>query len=635
MIVATDGKALLTGGRPGMGRLILRVAVRHTAKSLVGSLMLALAGIAMDVQGQTPPLGVRVAPATVVLANQAMRLEVAPVAEEPSPMRLVSANQPAKLSLEEKDGLRSPVSSSSVAYASGDGVPAGSPVLAGEFGGDEPSVAPPKVARTSEDRLVASVSVESERARRLMVPKDGAVTINLKVPVERVELRDSAIADVVQPTPQRIIVAGKAFGSTQLVLYAKNEQSVFNIFVERNLDELNDMIRATAPSSNIQVRSLNGTIVLRGTVPDSATAQSVVELASLAQGGEIRNQLQVAGVQQTLLRVVVAEVNREAIRELGVNWAIGGSDWSRDIFFANNIGQINPTQFTSSGVTNVLNGNHQGGQLTYALSPVGNGPATNVTIGFPRAEYQMFINALRQNNLSRVLAEPNLVAISGQTARFLAGGEVPIPVPQGGSAAGAITIEYHEFGVRLGFTPTVSAGQIIRLHVMTEVSEATPGQQLIGGFPIFTFNTRRVESTVECGNGQTFAIAGLLNDRIRATASKIPGLGDLPVLGTLFSSTEYQKSNTELVVLVTPQLVEPLDPQMVPPVPGQLMRPPSDFELFGLGMLEGQAAAAPETEGVPREHAPVNVRPYEVPSWPSTQTALRGPWGMADGTEAD
>ena len=303
---------------------------------------------------------------------------------------------------------------------------------------------------------------------------------------------------------------------------------------------------------------------------------------------------------------------------MGVNWAIGGSTLSRDFFFANNLNQINPTQFSSSGLSNVLQG-----QQAYSVAPNVNGVNTNVTFGFPRIELQVFVNALRENNLFRVLAEPNLVAISGQTATFLAGGEVPIPVAQGGAVAGAIVIEYKEFGVRLSFTPTVLGGQRIRIHVMTEISDAIPGTQAVGGLPVFTFTTRRVESTVECGNGQTFAIAGLLQQSVQAIVSKIPGLGDLPVLGTLFSSTDYKQSNTELVVLVTPQLIEPLEPHQVAPPPGSLMTHPTDLELFTLQRLEGTPLEKPEYDGVPRDLYPVRTRP-------GSRLQLAGPRGLAE-----
>jgi pilus assembly protein CpaC len=165
---------------------------------------------------------------------------------------------------------------------------------------------------------------------------------------------------------------------------------------------------------------------------------------------------------------------------------------------------------------------------------------------------------------------------------------------------------------------------------MTEVSQAVPGGTIASGLPTYTFTTRRVESTIECGNGQSFAIAGLLDDQVQATASKIPALGDIPVLGALFSSTRYQKSETEMVVLVTPQLVEPLEPHQVGPPPGGLMTDPNDYELFALQQLEGRSLPVPEYEGVPRNKLPVNTRPGEVTNWPTSQLTLRGPWGMAD-----
>ncbi|HWL95247.1 MAG TPA: type II and III secretion system protein family protein, partial [Phycisphaerae bacterium] len=440
-----------------------------------------------------------------------------------------------------------------------------------------------------------------------------------------VQIADPNIADCYLTSPTRVVISGKSYGSTQLLMRFGEEQRAYNIDVEHDLSSLKGFINKISPTAHVEAQSVNGVILLTGTVPDADTAQRIQGMASLVQGGEVRSNLTVAGVQQTMLRVVVAEVNKEASRQLGINWAIGAQDWSRDFFFANNLNNLNPTRFSSSGLPNVLEG-----QQLYSVAPVGNGINTNITFGFPKAEFQVFLNALRENGLARTLAEPNMVAISGQTATFLAGGEVPIPVAQAGAAAGAITVEYREFGVRLGFTPTIQAGQIIRLHVMTEVSEAVPTTSVVGGFPLFTFTTRRVESTIECGNGQTFAIAGLLNDRIRANSAKIPGLGDLPVLGTLFSSTDYERSLTELVVLVTPQLVEPLDPQQVPPAPGSLMTEPSDFELFGLQKLEGEPLCRPDSESVPRKQYPVRTRPGGTDRWPTTQFALRGPWGLAE-----
>lgn len=478
--------------------------------------------------------------------------------------------------------------------------------------------------------IIAGVSILSENAQRITVGRNSSAAIDLKMDCDRAEIADPAIADIFVISPKRVIVSGKAFGTTQMILRVGEQQKVFSISVEHDLRVLANVIRSISPTANVHPQSVNGTIVLTGTVPDSQVGDRIAEMASLFQGGPVRNQLSVAGVQQTLLRVVVAEVNKEAVRQLGFNWAIGGADWTRDFFFANNVGGLNPTVFGSNGSTNI--GGHPTPQITYSVLPNANTAATNLTFGFPRAEFQVFMQALRQNSLARVLAEPNLVAISGQTATFLAGGEVPIPVTQGGAVAGSITIEYKEFGVRLAFTPTVLAGQIVRLHVMSEVSDAIPGDTIAGGLPVFSFTTRRVESTVECGNGQTFAMAGLLNEQVQAVARKLPGLGDVPVLGSLFSSVEYQKNNTELVVLVTPQLVEPLDPQQIPPPPGALMTAPNDYELFGLGQLEGVPNEAPSFDRVPRDQAPVNTPPVSTSASAglTSQYALRGPWGFAD-----
>lgn len=457
-----------------------------------------------------------------------------------------------------------------------------------------------------------------------------SVELDLSGPVDAVNIVDPNIADIIVPTPTRVIVVGKASGTTQLVLTlgqgAAQQHRVVQVYVEPNVLVLTDLIRSLAPRSDVRVASLNGQLVLQGIVSDPITARQIEELARAYQGRDVINHLSVSGTQQTLLRVMVAEINKEALRNLGFNWAIGASDWSRDFFFANNVGSLNPTTFTSSGLANVLNG-----QQLYSVGAVGNGTNTNVTFGFPKAELQIFMNALRTNGLARTLAEPNLVAISGQTATFLAGGEVPIPVAQGGAVAGAITIEYKEFGVRLAFTPTVGADQIIRLHVMTEVSDAVPGSRQIDTIPVFTFRTRRVESTIECPNGKTFAIAGLLNESVNAIASKIPGLGDVPVLGQLFSSVDYQRSNTELVVLVTPHLVEALEPGQVPPAPGQLMQHPDDWELFGLGRLEG--AAPPnrnQSSGADTHSDKASGTVVQNAPQRSMHARLQGNWGIEE-----
>jgi pilus assembly protein CpaC len=455
----------------------------------------------------------------------------------------------------------------------------------------------------------------------LRVTVDTSKTIDLPNPVDAAGITDPDVADLIVVTPTRLLLVGKAAGATQLRLRTGNDVTVHHVHVEPNTQVLQDLILSVSPTADVRVRSVKGQVVLIGRVSDVNDVARIEELATAYQGGPVINHINVAGVQQTLLRVVVAEVNKDASRSLGINWGLGGSDLSRDLFFANNLNQLNPTIYGSNGLNNVLQG-----QLNYSLAPTAIGPQTNFTIGFPKAELQFFLNALRENSLGRTLAEPNLVAVSGQTATFLAGGEVPIPVTQGGATAGAITIEYKEFGVRLAFTPTVLGGQLIRLHIMSEVSDAVSQAQQLNGLPLFSFRTRRVESTIECGNGQTFAMAGLLDDKIQAVSSKIPGLGDLPVLGTMFSSVDYQRSRTELVVLVTPELVAPMDPNMVPALPGSDMTEPDDFELFIQQKLRGD----------PDKNAPVATTPAPdtyvgrptSPTIVATDIGIEGPWGM-------
>ncbi|MEE8170934.1 MAG: secretion system protein, partial [Phycisphaerae bacterium] len=207
-------------------------------------------------------------------------------------------------------------------------------------------------------------------------------------------------------------------------------------------------------------------------------------------------------------------------------------------------------------------------------------------------------------------------------------------VSQGGATAGSITIEYKEFGVRLIFAPTIMPDDVVRMRIVAEVSDLIPGTVInAGGLPVFNLSSRRVESTVEVGSGQTFAIGGLLSERVQALSSKIPGLGDLPVLGALFSSVRYQRNETELVILVTPQLVAPLHPHQVPPVPGSDSVPPDDYELFALQQLEGATVASTGgSRGVPRHRFPARVRPAARSTAPDRQEppALQGPFGQSD-----
>ena len=476
-----------------------------------------------------------------------------------------------------------------------------------------------------ERASAATVGYRGRQARSLDVYQNMSTVIETSTRIERAEVSDAEIIEVFVASPKRLIVTGKSFGATQLVVWSEGEAQVFDITVERNLRRLDKLIRSVSSTADVRVSSVNGTIILTGRVPDAGTAEQIEEVATLFQGGEVGNQLQVAGVHQIMLEVVFAEVNKEATRRLGINWGFGGSPISRDFFLANNLGLLNPTVFASSGVADLITG-----QQIFSLAPNANGAGSNFTFGFPRAELQMFLNALREDGLARTLAEPTLIATAGQTASFLAGGEVPIPVTQGGATAGAITIDYKEFGIRLAFTPVLMGRQIIRLHVMAEMSSLRPTTQFAGGIPLFTFDQRRVESTVECGNGESFAIAGLLNEEVEGIASKIPGLGDIPVLGTLFSSVEYQKSTTELLIMVTPRLVEPIGERQAPPLPGTLITDPNDFELFMQQKLQGQPKPRPEPLLAARTESDPGIVGHTAALPNGGLLELQGPWGIAE-----
>jgi pilus assembly protein CpaC len=321
-----------------------------------------------------------------------------------------------------------------------------------------------------------------------------------------------------------------------------------------------------------------------------------------------------------LLRCTVAEVNRSATRQLGFNGWIAGDNVS-DMFGVSQLDGINPANIGAAGSADVT------GRIPFLTDQDGLvlTPTPTLSFGFPRIQMQIFIQALRENGLVKILAEPNLITVSGQEADFLAGGEFPIPVPQRDS----VTIEYREFGVRLRFTPAVISANCIRLHVAPEISEPDYTTAVtLSGFVVPGLVERRVDTQVELGPGQTFAIGGLLSEHVRGVTKKVPGLGDIPVLGPLFSSVEYQSEETELVVLVTPELVAPLMPDQMPYIPGANHIEPNDAELFLEGKLDGRADASSE-ESVPPHERP--VRTEEL--YGAAVHGLRGPVGPAGGKE--
>ncbi len=299
----------------------------------------------------------------------------------------------------------------------------------------------------------------------------------------------------------------------------------------------------------------------------------------------IINLLRVPGSQQVMLKVRIAELNRTALRAIGSDF-LGVDPRTGSIVGSQIVGSVNATGVVGPSGNLV-------GATSSGLTPLTSTGGTTVFGIFRDGNFMFTLEALRTNSLLKILAEPNLVAFNGQQASFLAGGEYPVPVPQVGAAgvAPVVTVRFKEFGVRLGFVPYILDGDRIRLTVAPEVSQidfSIAVTLVQGGSPVPGLNTRKALTTVELEQGQTLAIAGLLQLQLNGTTTRIPGLGDLPIIGPFFSNTSGGRTEKELVVLVTPYLIEPMCHDQVPPTPGDEVKEPNDLELFFLNRIEGR-----------------------------------------------
>jgi len=472
--------------------------------------------------------------------------------------------------------------------------------------------------------ITATIRQDDTVVEQMKLSVGTSTVLDLNMPASRVEVSGPEIATVTVLSPKQLLLSGEKVGATQVILWSDNdERLVFGIVVEPNLAQLKGAIAQVVPDAIIDIRVVNEVVVLSGRVATVDDAERIVALASVV-APQIQNQMTVAGGQQVLLRCTVAEVSKLAVRKLGVDaWASFENNSP-----AGTVAQlagvvpsaIGPTPGFGQGNTAFF-----GNTFLFGSNPEG----FNFGVSSGGLQMEVFVRAMRENNLLRIMAEPNLVALSGEKAEFLAGGEFPVPVPQRDS----VTIEWKDFGVKLEFIPTVIGQQRIRLSVQTRVSEVdfTLATQL-QGFVVPGVSERRATTTIELASGSTIAIAGLLSEQIRGVVNKIPGLGQVPVLGALFRSVEYQRDLTELVILVTPELVSGMYPDQVQSVPGEMMKTVSDWELFGLGVIEGQPvddqdpsrSDALQTDDAPR---------YRKFTSPPEQTSIHGPWGTANASE--
>ncbi|HXQ49800.1 MAG TPA: type II and III secretion system protein family protein [Stellaceae bacterium] len=460
--------------------------------------------------------------------------------------------------------------------------------------------------------LLASGMAVAQQQRVLHLSVSNGQLIQFPRPARSVFIADPAIADVQVPSRDSVIVFGRKPGQTTLFATGEDDKPLASIqvIVGYELGEAAAMVHKELPDAMINLKSTPNGIVMDGTVPDADTANKVRAALKRYLGDtvELLNELRVAGSQQVNLRVRVAEISRTVTKDLGFNWqsVVSPGGFSFGVLTGTN--QLLPGFPGAAGALplagSTLKPPANASALfspTSAALPAGstpNGTFANFTNN--RSTTNALLDALADEGLVTILAEPNLTAVSGQPASFLAGGEFPIPVAQSSSGVGtaaSITVDFKQFGVSLAFVPTVLTAERISLKVRPEVSELTSvGGVDIAGFVIPALTVRRAETTVELGSGQSFAIAGLIQNNSNVDINKYPGLGDVPVLGSLFRSSSFQRNETELVIIVTPYVVRPVSAGPSLKAPTDSYAPASDIERIFLDRLTKSAKPGAASE---------------------------------------
>ena len=380
--------------------------------------------------------------------------------------------------------------------------------------------------------------------------------------ITRIAVTNPAIADAVVVQPREVLIDGKGAGTVSLIIWGATDRRQFDVIVEPAVTTLQQRLATLFPGEDIQVTVNDEAIVLSGRVSNTGVMLRAGEIAAAsASKSKIVNLLQLPSgqpSQQVMLQVRFAEVNRRAVTELGA------SLFTTPVGFHDNVGRLTTQQFAAPGYED-LKKTVVNGETTSVEGKITFSDFLNLFVMNWKYDVGAVVRALKARGFFQSLAEPNLIAYNGQTASFLAGGEFPVPIVQG--LTNQVTIQWKEFGVKLDFTPTI-AGDVIRLHVRPEVSSLDFNNGLtLSGFRIPSLITRRAETEVELRDGQSFAIAGLLNNLSQENGSQVPFLASIPIIGNLFKSKADTAERTELLVLITPQLVRPLDPDEVPPLP--------------------------------------------------------------------
>ena len=432
---------------------------------------------------------------------------------------------------------------------------------------------------------------------KLTVTVGKSLIIDSPLNIQRISVANGELVEAVAVNPKEVLINGKQAGETSLIVWQQNGSRLLydlNIRMSPNkLDAVRDQIAREFPNDKIDITYDNDTAFVRGTVKDVTSSERVMAIAGTL--GKAINLLRVDVPPvdtQVLLKVKFADVDRSASINLGLNLASGAG---------NQLTSVGTGQFAPIGVSNGALGGAGTRNTSYSITD-----ALNIFMFRPDLNLAATIKALQSTNQLEMLAEPNVLAINGKPASFLAGGEFPFPMIQGGAGIGAVTIMFREFGIRLNFLPQVTPRGTIRLQVGPEVSSLDYSNALtFEGFTIPALSTRRVLTEVELESGQSFVIAGLLDNNTTENLNKIPGLANIPLIGKLFQSMAKTKNNTELLVIVTPEIVRPIPAgQPVPMLkfPEKFLPPNSNFEMRQPGISQtGQVPVQPPTDTIPIE----------------------------------
>lgn len=449
---------------------------------------------------------------------------------------------------------------------------AGLLALATAAHGQETSVPPPSAARAER--------VQAQERAVITVARGNAEVVTHPSNLERVMVSDPEIADVITVTAREVVVNGLQPGTTTLLLWdAQGQRHAITVRVTADASTIQEELRRIFPEESFLVSAVGNTVILSGETMNPQAAERALSLAaSLEREAEVLDYIVVPDRGQVLLQVRIAEVDRSALQDLGAHFTRMDPFSPR----GDDEGMIAPGGVVSPGGSFL---GLDGPNRTFS-------DAVNFFLFHRSSNVNVFIQALQSEGLFKSLAEPNLMTLPNETASFLAGGEFPYPVVQPG-AQSAVTIQFQEFGIRLHFTPQITNAGAIRMEVEPEVSSLDfAGGLQIGGFQVPTLLTRRAHTVVEVQEGQTFAIAGLMDNQLSESVQKVPLLGDIPILGKLFRSSSYRQNRTELLVLVTPHLVGP--DMEVPELPtGE----PGTWEWFDEMRLPGDTIPASPEEG--------------------------------------